>query len=91
MSDKPDKPERPKKRDKWLSVPIDDELRAQANAYAKANGISLAALIRSLLAYWTEPNDPRPLPPNVDFQVRRAKGGGLKPKTPTDDSSDSTD
>ena len=83
-----DKPKRPKKRDKNISVAISEELREQAHAYAKEHGISLAALIRSLLAFWTEPNDPRPLPPDIEFQIRRAKGGGSKPKTSADDDSD---
>ncbi len=60
-----------KKRDQYLHLRIDPELRAQAEEYARKNGVTLAALMRRLLHYWTNPQKPRKLPKGIEEERRR--------------------
>lgn len=63
---------RKKKSESWR-VPVDEDLDRQVRDYAKANGISLAALLRALARLWTNPTDPRNPPPGVADEKRRVR------------------
>ena len=67
----PDSKKDPKRKKKKVEVRLDEDLHKQTKDYARQNGVSVGALIRSLLGFWTDPRDPRPLPPNVDKQKQR--------------------
>ncbi len=60
-----------KKKEEHINLRIDPELRVQAEEYARKNGVSLAALIRRLLRYWTDPKKPRKLPKGIEEERKR--------------------
>lgn len=62
-----------KKRTRSWRVPVDEDLDKQVVDYAKANGISLAALLRAIARLWTNPTDPRNPPPGVAEEKRRVR------------------
>lgn len=59
------------KKSKPIQFYVEPELYQQAMQYAREHGISLGALLRSLLRVWVNPEDPRPLPPAVDDENKR--------------------
>ncbi len=61
----------------WVVRP-GKKLNKQAREYAEKNGISLADLVRRLVALWTNPEDPRPTPPASEHDKRRVRR--TKPK-----------
>ena len=56
----------------WVVRP-GKKLNKQARKYVKDNGITLADLVRRLVALWTNPEDPRPAPPASEHDKRRVK------------------
>ena len=62
-----------KKRTRSWRVPVDEDLDKQVVDYAKANGTSLAALLRAIARLWTNPTDPRNPPPGVAEEKRRVR------------------
>ncbi len=59
------------KKTKKVEVRLDEELHRQAAAYAEKHGASLGAILRAILRYWTNPEDPYPLPPGVEEEKKR--------------------
>lgn len=43
-----------------LVVRMDDELYEQAQDYAEENHLSVSGMVRALLRFWTNREDPRP-------------------------------
>lgn len=83
--------ERPKKRDLRLGIRLDSELYEQAISKAGGDRNRLIAIVRALLRVWSSGEYPD-LPDDViEQELKRAKGGGRKYKTPppaTDNSND---
>lgn len=76
-----DSPQAPKRKKKKVELRLDEDLHRQANEYAKQHGSSLGAVIRALLRFWTDPRDPRPLPPDVDKEKKRPPRAQQKKRT----------
>ena len=66
-----DEQEDPEKKSKPIQFYAEPELHEEAMAYAKQHGVSLGALLRSLLRFWVNPEDPRPLPPGIEEESKR--------------------
>ena len=60
-----------KKKDDKLVIRVDEELRQSADEYAKKTGFPLGAIVRAILRNWFNPDDPRPLPPGVEEEMKR--------------------
>jgi hypothetical protein len=69
-------------KEKSVTTRMDKGLYEQVVAYAREHKISVGALIRALLRFQTDPEDPRPPPPGADEGGARPPGPGRGHKKP---------
>ena len=61
----------PGSRTKKVEVPLTPQEYENARNYSREHGFGLAAILRAIMRIWFDPQDPRPLPPNIERENKR--------------------
>ncbi len=67
------KKEDPRKKSEHIQLKLDPELRQQVDDYVESHGnkFTVSGLIRAMLRYWTNREDPYPPPPGIEEESKR--------------------